>query len=82
METNFQSKVDNNKKDLKILLKSIRKSKNISQSHLAKMTNLTQQQISKLESLNGEEPTLSTLMKYMTALNINIVDILKNHYQN
>lgn len=82
METNFQNKVDKNKNNLKILLKNIRKSKHISQSDLANMANLTQQQISKLESLNGEEPTLSTLMKYMTALNIDIVYILKKYFQN
>ena len=46
------------------------------------MTNLTQQQISRLEKLNASEPNLNILMKYMTALNIDIVDILKKHYSN
>lgn len=82
MEKDFQNKVDKNKNNLRILLKNIRKSKNISQSHLAKMTNLTQQQISRLENLNGSEPNLNILMKYMTALNIDIVSILKNYYSN
>lgn len=82
MLNGFQDKVDKNKNNLIILLKNIRISKNISQRELANMTNLTQQQISRLEKLNGSEPNLNILMKYMTALNIDIVDILKKHYSN
>ena len=82
MLNGFQDKVDKNKNNLIILLKNIRISKNISQRELANMTNLTQQQISRLEKLNASEPNLNILMKYMTALNIDIVDILKKHYSN
>lgn len=82
MKKSFQSKVDDNKNNLRMLLKNIRKSKNISQQEIADIANLTQQQISKLESLNGSKPNLNILMKYMTALNIDIVSILKNHYSN
>ena len=82
MKKIFQSKVDDNKNNLRMLLKNIRKSKNISQQEIADIANLTQQQISRLESLNGSKPNLNILMKYMTALNIDIVSILKNHYSN
>lgn len=82
MLNGFQDKVDKNKNNLIILLKNIRISKNISQRELANMTNLTQQQISRLEKLNGSDTNLNILMKYMTALNIDMVDILKKHYSN
>lgn len=82
MENSFQDKVDNDKKNLRILLKNIRKDKKLSQTDLGNMTGLVQQQISRLENVNADEPNLNTLMKCFIALNIDIVDLIKNNYSN
>lgn len=81
-ENNFNKLVENNKNNFVVLLRNIRKSKNISQEELSKITGLTQQQISRLENANKEGPNLGTLMKYLTALNIDINYAIKKYYDN
>ncbi|HFL3653724.1 TPA: helix-turn-helix domain-containing protein [Clostridioides difficile] len=54
-----------------INLVNYRKRKGITQKELSKSTGLTQQSISRIETLS-EKPTLTTLIKYLNALDIDI----------
>lgn len=54
-----------------INLVNYRKVKGITQKELSKSTGLTQQSISRIETLI-EKPTLTTLIKYLDALDIDI----------
>ncbi|EQF22277.1 helix-turn-helix family protein [Clostridioides difficile CD160] len=59
-----------------INLVNYRKGKGITQKELSKLTGLTQQSISRIETL-VEKPTLTTLIKYLNALDIDINSLLK-----
>ncbi|MFL8710913.1 helix-turn-helix domain-containing protein [Clostridioides sp. GD02377] len=59
-----------------INLVNYRKRKGITQKELSKLTGLTQQSISRIETLI-EKPTLTTLIKYLNALDIDINSLLK-----
>lgn len=53
----------------KLLIKDLRKSKNFTQHDLAKKAKVAQETISDIE-LNKKSPTLATLDKIATALNV------------
>lgn len=55
-------------------LHRIRLEKKMSQSDVSKITGLSQQAISRIETFQYS-PSLPTLIKYMSALNININDL-------
>ena len=57
---------------LRMQLVNIRKSKNITQKELSIMSGLSQSCISNIESGSDNSPTLRSLIKYVTALNVDI----------
>lgn len=61
-----------NDKMLRIQLTNVRKSKHISQKELAKLSGLSESCVSNIESGESSSPTLRSLMKYATALGIEL----------
>lgn len=61
-----------NDKMLRIQLTNARKSKHISQKELAKLSGLSESCISNIESGESSSPTLRSLIKYTTALDIEL----------
>lgn len=59
-----------NDKILRLQLANARKSKNISQKELSKMSGLSESCISNIESGSNNSPTLRSLIKYTTALDL------------
>lgn len=60
--------------EIKILLKRIRKERNITLKRLSEMTGISESHLSYIE--RGErEPTLSILLRIASALNIDIKDL-------
>lgn len=61
-----------NDKMLRMQLTNARKSKHISQKELAKLSGLSESCISNIESGESSSPTLRSLVKYATALDIEL----------
>lgn len=61
-----------NDKLLRMQLANVRKSKHISQKELAKLCGLSESCISNIESGENSSPTLRSLIKYTTALGIDL----------
>ena len=59
-------------KMLRMELTNVRKSKHISQKELAKLSGLSESCISNIESGESSSPTLRSLIKYATALDIEL----------
>jgi len=74
INTNAYSNADAmiNDKMLRIQLTNARKSKHISQKELAKLSGLSESCISNIESGESSSPTLRSLVKYTTALGIEL----------
>ena len=58
-------------------IKKYRKINNLSQDKLSKLANVTYNTLIKLESGANKNPTLTTLQKLATALDITINDLLE-----
>jgi transcriptional regulator with XRE-family HTH domain len=67
-----------NDKMLRIQLTNVRKSKNISQKELSKLSGLSESCISNIESGESSSPTLRSLIKYTTALDIELSVVYKS----
>lgn len=63
---------------LRMTLTNARKSKHISQKELAKLSGLSESCISNIESGESSSPTLRSLIKYTTALDIELSIIFNN----
>ena len=61
-----------NDKIIRMQLTNARKAKHISQKELAKLSGLSESCISNIESGESSSPTLRSLVKYTTALGIDI----------
>lgn len=61
-----------NDKMLRMQLSDARKSKHISQKELSKLSGLSESCISNIESGESSSPTLRSLIKYTTALDIEL----------
>lgn len=57
-------------------IKRLRKEKGFSQDRLSKEADVTYHTIAKLESGDNENPTIQTLQKIATALNVTINDLI------
>ena len=77
-----------NDKMLRIQLSNARKSKHISQKELSKLSGLSESCISNIETGESSSPTLRSLIKYTTALdielNVNFInkDLQENNVNN
>lgn len=72
-----------NDKLLRMQLANARKSKNLSQKELAKLSGLSESCISNIESGESSSPTLRSLVKYTTALDIELsINITNKNLQN
>ena len=72
-----------NDKLLRMQLANARKSKNLSQKELAKLSGLSESCISNIESGESSSPTLRSLVKYATALDIELsINITNKNLQN
>ena len=74
INTNIYSNTDAmiNDKLLRLQLANVRKSKHISQKELSKLSGLSESCISNIESGENTSPTLRSLLKYATALDIEL----------
>lgn len=74
INTNIYSNTDAmiNDKMLRIQLTNARKSKHLSQKELSKLSGLSESCISNIESGESSSPTLRSLIKYTTALDIEL----------
>lgn len=84
INTNAYSNTDAmiNDKMLRIQLTNARKSKHISQKELAKLSGLSESCISNIESGESSSPTLRSLVKYTTALGIELsIDFISTDSQ-
>lgn len=71
-----------NDKLLRMELANARKSKHISQKELSKLSGLSESCISNIESGESSSPTLRSLIKYTTALGIELnVDFVNKELQ-
>ena len=61
-----------NDKLLRLQLTDVRKSKHLSQKELSKLSGLSESCISNIESGESSSPTLRSLIKYTTALGIEL----------
>ena len=64
--------------NIAIVLKNIRKKKELTQKDIAQRTGLTQQMISKIESYNGN-PSIESFVKYCNGIGINLLEVLLNY---
>lgn len=64
---------------INLLLKEIRKEKDITQISIAEKTGLSKQMVSKMESNIGN-PTLASLIKYCDCIGIDLYEAIKNYY--
>ena len=62
------------------LLKQIRENQNIKQSEIVHNTGLSKQMVSKIEHHNGN-PTLATLIKYCSCINIDLEKAILEYYE-
>jgi len=69
-----------NDKLLRTELANIRKSKRLTQKQLSQLSGLSESCISNIESGESSSPTLRSLIKYTTALGVNL-SILHNEKQ-
>lgn len=58
-------------------IKKIRKKKGISQDRLSKLADVTLTTLTKIESGVNSNPTINTIQKIATALNVKVDDLLK-----
>lgn len=61
-----------NDKLFRMALANVRKSKNLTQKELAKLSGLSESCISNIESGESSSPTLRSIVKYTTALGIEL----------
>ena len=72
-----------NDKILRLQLTNARKSRNISQKELSKLSGLSESCISNIESGESSSPTLRSLVKYTTALGIELgIEFVSRNSQN
>lgn len=64
--------------NIAIVLKNIRKKKELTQKDIAQRTGLTQQMISKIESYNGN-PSIESFVKYCNGIGINLLEVLSKY---
>ena len=65
--------------NIAIVLKNIRKKKELTQKDIAQRTGLTQQMISKIESYNGN-PSIESFVKYCNGVGINLLELLLKYH--
>lgn len=75
-----ECEIEQAKLELAEMLREYRKSLKISQEELACRSGLTRQMISKVETYTST-PTLTTLMKYLDAINIDLNGLIKKELQ-
>ncbi|MDD7753813.1 MAG: helix-turn-helix transcriptional regulator [Clostridiales bacterium] len=63
---------------IEIILRKIRKEKNMSLDELAKLTGISKAHLSYIER-NEKEPTISILCMIAKALNVSILDLFECH---
>ena len=71
-----------NDKLFRMALANVRKSRNLTQKELAKLSGLSESCISNIESGESSSPTLRSLVKYTTALGIELsIDFIGRNIQ-
>lgn len=76
-EEQFLFEVQKEERAFLTKLKEHREKLELTQEELANKANLTQQTVCRIEKI-GSSPSLSTLIKYLKGLDINITDLFNN----